>query len=392
MLRWHFLLLVAALAASPARLPAETEVSAHVAPTVERVRVALARAVKWLETHQNPSGRWGSPATNLSDIYAPPPGSQRAFDVASAALALIGLREAQEAGAAVQAEVIDRAQASLIKSYAVRRIRPDTLYNTWALGYGLEALAGEHRRESRPHRKRALADAMRGCVRGLERWSFADGGWGYYNFGAKTRSPSNGTTSFTTATILRALWLAKQEGVSFPKQRLDRAVESVRVCWRPSNAFFYGQDYRLGAGTIGVNKVKGSLARTPCCLHALELFGEPIPASRWQRAFDDLEHYGHFLRIARKYPIPHETWYQNSGYFCLYGYYYAALALDVLPAKQRRLHAGNIARHVVAMQEQDGSVWDYQLFHFHKTYGTGYACTILARALKHLQADPAPSK
>ena len=34
-----------------------------------------------------------------------------------------------------------------------------------------------------------------------------------------------------------------------------------------------------------------------------------------------------WLDIGRKRPIPHESWYQISGYFYLYGHAYAAYSL-----------------------------------------------------------------
>ena len=101
--------------------------------------------------------------------------------------------------------------------------------------------------------------------------------------------------------------------------------------------------------------------------------------ARYTQALDELEKYGHFLRIARKYPRPHETWYSNSGYFCFYGYYYAALLTDDVPAKKAALYRKQIAGHMMKLQERDGSWWDYQLYGYHKAYGTGYVLLTLAK-------------
>ena len=44
-----------------------------------------------------------------------------------------------------------------------------------------------------------------------------------------------------------------------------------------------------------------------------------------------------FLDIARGKPIPHEAYYQNSGYFYFFGHFYAAGVLELLnPAEQVR--------------------------------------------------------
>ena len=348
-------------------------------PAQPDIAQVMTRGVDYLLASQRRDGSWGSPASNLHDIYAPPPGSQRAFQVGSLALALSALIESRDDRPEVGA-AIDRAAAFLLKKYAVRRIRADTLYNTWALGYGLEALARllahERTHQRRPHHVDRLQAAARHCVKLLIRFEFVEGGWGYYNFSERTARPGPGATSFTTATNLVALMMAKAQGIPVPHRLVERSVRVIRRCERPDNSYYYGPDY-IYYGIIGVNKIKGSLARTPTCLAALQIAGSPVTTAKFEKALTDLEKHGHFLRIARKYPIPHETWYQNSGYFCLYGYYYAAMCLAHVPHTTARTHAQHIAGHVAKMQEKDGSFWDYQLFNFHKAYGTGYAVMIL---------------
>ncbi|MGE0191751.1 MAG: hypothetical protein AB7T63_06870 [Planctomycetota bacterium] len=358
---------------------------------VGATRASIERGAGWLGENQNKNGSWGSSASNLWDIYAPPPGSQQAFQTASVALALSGLLENRErlaASAEERARIdeqIERATVWLLDHHAIRRIRADTLYNTWALSYALEAFARLLERKPAPERRAQLREGCERCIDLLERFEFAEGGWGYYNFDAQTRRPGPGATSFTTATALIAMHRAAQQGVSVPERLVERGKRIIRLSWRPDNAFYYSPDHRLAGARMGVNQVKGSLARTPTCLLALELWGEPVPAAKWRKCFEDLEEFGHFLRIARKYPIPHETWYQNSGYFCLYGYYYAAMSLRFLPADVAREHADRIAFHVRGMQEKDGSTWDYQLFQFHKAYGTGYSLLALDEALDVLE-------
>jgi hypothetical protein len=78
-------------------------------------------------------------------------------------------------------------------------------------------------------------------------------------------------------------------------------------------------------------------------------------------------------------PIPHESWYQVSGYFYLYGYAYAAMVAQQLPeADQKRLWP-KLVEQLLKCREPDGSYWDYPLYGFHKAYGTGLALMALAR-------------
>ena len=354
------------------------------------IRASIKRGVAFLLKNQKKSGGWGSPATNLWDIYSPAPGSQRSYMVASSALALSALLKYGGDSKEVRA-AIDRGTAYLVKNYAVRRIRADTLYNTWALAYALEAFARLLDEDLDAEREKAVRKAATGCVAMLRRFKFVEGGWGYYNFEEMTKNPGPGSVCFTTATVLIAMHMASKHGIKISKKLVKGAMRVITMSKRPDNAFVYGL-YLLYYQTAGINKVKGSLGRTPPCLLAMDMWGETVPQRNMQKGLDDLERYGHFLRIARKYPFPHESWYSNSGYFCLYGYYYAAMCLPYVPEPERRAHAARIAKHMRTMQERDGSTWDYQLQNCHKIYGTGFAILTLGMCLDHGLEKRAPTK
>jgi hypothetical protein len=362
-------------ATAPAR-PAPTPETAAEAPDVEG---AIRRAADYLLGAQNRDGSWGTPASNLWDIYAPVPGSYHAFHVASSALALSGLLDSGLAeGDPKVAEAIRRGTEFLLSKHAVRRVSSDTLYNTWAHAYALAAFARLLAREDDEARRGALVEASERAVDLLRRFEFVDGGWGYYDFDVGAARPGPGATSFTTATVLAALAAARAQGVRVPDRMLRRAVKTIRTCEKPDGAFVYSVDLRF-LPHMGVNKVKGSLARTPACLAALRGAGEDVPVARVRQALDELETFGHFLLIARKYPVPHEAWYQNSGYFCFYGYHYATALFEALPEEDRAKERERIARRLVPLQEKDGSFWDYQLYGYHRAYGTGYVLIALSR-------------
>ncbi len=352
----------------------------------------ITKGVGYLVRTQNKDGSWGSPASNLHDIYAPVPGSQQAFQVASSALALAGLLEAGDDSKPVR-RAIERGTAWLVKKHGVRRVAPNTLYNTWAHAYSLATFARLLAREKdATRRKRFLAEAAIDVKR-LLTFEFVEGGWGYYNFGVKAKDPGPGSTAFTTATGLVALRMAADQGVKVPKRLTARGLRAIRMSRKPDNSYIYSLRFRF-APQVNVNQIKGSLARTPACLLATLAWSEDEAEQKrleprfTTKAFEDLETYGHFLLIARKYPRPHETWYQNSGYFCFYGYYYASLLLDHVPAVKRPVYAKQMVGHLAPLQEPDGSFWDYQLFKFHKVYGTGYMLVTLARCRSAMAAAP----
>lgn len=403
---WALLALLAV--AGPAPLAADEPAAAAAAPapaagprtpppvTAAEVEAALRRGVDWLVANQGKDGAWGSPASNLWDIYAPFPGSQQAFQVAASALALLGLMEVNDPRPEA-AQALARGADWLVAHHAVGRPAVDVLYNTWAHAYALEALCGLHARAADPARREVLARAAAAAIDRLDRFQFAEGGWGYYNFDEKTRRPGPGSTSFTTATALLALDCARAQGLQVPARLIPRAVRDIEACRYPDGSFAYGYYIHLHP-RLGVNQVKGSLARSPACLLALRAWARPsaarpVPVTEAdaRKALDDLEREAHFLFIARKYPMPHEAWYQNSGYFCFYGYYYASQLVALLPEAERARQREAIARRLVAVQEKDGSWWDYQLFGFHKAYGTGYVLAALARTRAPAPAVPAAS-
>lgn len=359
-------------------------------PAPRSLDETIAKGVDFLVQTQNPDGSWGSPASNLHDIYAPVPGSQQAFQVASSALALSALLEVGGSGDEVT-KAIERGTAWLVKNHGVRRVAPNTLYNTWAHAYSLGAFARLIERETDEKRKARFRTEAALDVKRLATFEFVEGGWGYYNFGVQGKDPGPGSTAFTTATGLVALHMAAKQGVEVPRRLVERGLKVIRDSRKPDNSYIYSLRFRY-APQVDVNQIKGSLARTPACLEATLRWSEDEAEQRrlvprfTTKAFEDLETYGHFLLIARKYPRPHETWYQNSGYFVFYGYYYASLLLDDVPVEKARVYAKQIAGHLAPLQEPDGSFWDYQLFKFHKFYGTGYVLMTLGRCREAMAA------
>ncbi len=376
-----FVGLVVLIFASPAAARSPTEA------TPGATEAAMRRGVAYLLADQNEDGSWGSPAPTLHvDIYAPNKGAFDGYQVASSALALSALIEVGGDASRVQA-AIRKGTAWLLEHHQAKRATADVIYNVWAHAYALETFARLLDRETDAGQRAALLQAAQEAVKLLERYEYVDGGWGYYDFSIGTQHPSHGhANSFTTATALVGLTMVEAHGVEVPQRLLRRARRLINASRLPDGAYSYSFNFHFRA-PWGVNKKKGSLARTPACLAALTRAGDAVPTRRIVAALDDLERFGHYLRIARKYPRPHETWFQNSGYFCFYGYYYASDLFDDVPAAKAREHAQNIASHLVPLQEKDGSWWDYQLYTYHKPYGTGYVLLTLARCLDVLERD-----
>ena len=348
----------------------------------EAIEGAIDRGVEYLVGSQKADGSWGSPApTFVCDVWSPVPSCFETYELAVTGMAVSALLEVGDDRAGV-AEAIRRGADHLLGHHPAHRVEPGHLYNVWAHTYVLEAFARLMAHETDEERHSLYRRGAEVELERLIRYEYVDGGWGYYDFDQQTARPSRGSTSFMTAAVLVALRMAADEGVEVPPRLIRRAMVIMEHSRGIDDSFAYSYRSPLSPhdpSRLGVSHKKGSLARTPACLLAMDQWGHSIEPDAFQRALDDLEEHGHFLLIARKYPFPHEAWYQNSGYFCFYGYYYAAMVAERFSHRARRTACEQIASHLLPLQETDGSWWDYQLFGYHKAYGTAYVLMALGR-------------
>jgi hypothetical protein len=385
-----------ALALALAQAPAPQQAADHPCTQVGREE-ALAGALAWLVAAQNPDGSWGShrsprPIEVLADV----PGSHDAFRIAVTGLCVMALEHGPPpvaGGAAAR----DRGVDALLAGWDVKRPNGLEHYTVWAFGYGLQAL-GEHLlAHPDDSRAPAIRAACAAIVAKLGRYQALDGGWGYLSLDdVPTFQPSFTSMSFTTATVLVGLERARAAGVAVPDEMLRRAVDSIARCETPEHGFTYGELWRMNPG-MGVNRLKGAACRGPALYEALELFARaprhgdgPVA---WRAALAALlEDHARFQIAGLRRPIPHESHYQISGYFYLYGHYYAALLLRRLPAADRARFAPTLDRAVMVCRQPDGSFWDYPLYSYHAAYGTAFAALTLALTAPDApDAAPAPA-
>jgi squalene cyclase len=346
-------------------------------PNVSDVaREAALRGIGHLLKTQEKNGSWGRGETiRPVEILADIPGSHHAFRVGTTALCVMALARSSLRAEECR-EAHDRALAYLLDNFLVRRPNGMEMYNVWSYGYGLRAFAEELARNPEPALAERLRDASRKIIEKLEVYQTPDGGWGYYDFDAHTRNPSDSSMSFTTATILVSLHLLEKQGIEVPQPLLDRALKSLKRCRLESGAYVYGPyaQYRLQAG---FNKVKGSLGRTQACNLALWSYGEGVSEDDLRAGMENFFRYHHFMDIGRKRPWPHEAWYYTSGYYFYYGHYYTGLVLDLLPEADRARWRPALEKLLLDRQEPDGSWWDFPFYGYHKPYGTAYALLVL---------------
>jgi hypothetical protein len=355
------------------------------------ITAAIERGVAFLLKDQNSDGSWGTPERTKDLNIMAGIGSHHAFRTAVTSLCVSGLIEVSAGKnslpdpAAVRG-AIDRGEEFLFRELPlVRRDDPMLIYNIWAHAYGIQALVRMHGRLPDDAARRArIAELIRGQYDRLTRYEAAEGGWGYYDFGAGTQRPNSDSCSFVNATVLVAFHEAKQIGVSPPEKLVRRGVEGIIQQRNPDFSYLYGLYLRY-TPMMGINRPGGSLGRSQACNVALRLWGDAKTTDAvltdW---LDRLIVRNGWLDMGRKRPIPHESHFMVAGYFYYYGHYYSTLCVEQLPTVERAFYQDHLARILLSHQERDGSWWDYPLYNYHQQYGTAFVLMSLEHCRKRL--------
>jgi hypothetical protein len=347
----------------------------------EAIEGAIDRGVAFLVERQNKNGSWGGPhLIGGVELYMPVPGAHQAFRAATTSLCISALIETGKKDPAVAA-AIDRGETWLLANLPhVRRATEDTLYNSWAHAYSIQALVRLHQRHAGDAKRQAeLRRHIQAQIGMLGRYECVDGGWCYYDFEAHTQRPSGSTISFVTGTVLVALHEAKPLGVEIPKAMLDRAMASILRQRKPDFSYCYGEYLKL-LPQHPVNLPAGSLGRSQVCNLAMRLWGDKAITEEVLKVWlDRLYARNGWLDFGRHRPIPHESHFKVAAYFFFYGHYYAALVTEQLPEALRPVYRDHLAAILLPLQGKDGSWWDYPVFDYHQQYGTAFAIMSLVR-------------
>ncbi len=372
-------LLTIALLFSVAAVEAQPNLAVET-PPAGRVSIAeaLRRGTEFLVEGQNADGSFGHHTSGRTyEILADVPGSHKAFRVATTALCFLALEAQPQRNEKID-KARKRALAYLLKHVRVKRANPVEMYNIWAFGYGLRALAAALKSGEYEDQRPQLLRRANSIVEALKLYQVPDGGWTYYDFDVGSYHPSGSSMSFTTATVLIAIHEAQEQGITVPEPMVRRAVRSIERCRKKNGSYLYGTYLRY-APKLGVNEPKGSSMRCSTCNLALKLHGADVSQADFSQGIEYLIDHHRFAIAGLRRPIPHESWYQVSGYFYLYGHQYAALCLDYVPAEKAKEYWPPLAQAILKARQQDGSFWDYPLYGYHKYYGTGYAVLSLAQ-------------
>jgi len=346
------------------------------------IQRSLDKGCDFLLERQNPDGSWGSARqTKGLNIFAPVPGSHRAFRLAVTALSISALLEIKKEDQNYSKCITKAEKYLLEKLPQLRRASPMALYNVWSHSYGLQALHRMHELSSTSQRKAEIEDVMVQQIKMLQTYESIDGGWGYYDFNAQTKQPSGSSISFVNATGLVALKDAQSSGVEVPDKLVSRALSAIKRQRLPDHSYLYGE-YLKYRPRSGINRPAGSLGRSHACNYALQIWGEEsVTDDVHKLCLDRLIKRNGWLDVARKRPIPHESWFAVAGYFFYYGHLYAAFCVENLSPQERPKYQKSLSKILVPLQEKDGSWWDFPFYDYHQQYGTAMALLSLKRCL-----------
>ena len=355
------------------------------APTADDVRIAIQRGIDYLLRDQNSNGSWGGPQDSITTWSGPMwsnPETHRVWKVATTGLCAAALLEVGTSDAAAAAA--DRAVAYLVGNADVKRPSEWDTMNSWAYIYGLQGLVtayGNPRYAESPLREQ-IACAVPKYLENLARFQSINGGWGYLEFDApRTRRPQ-WATSFMTAAAVVAMTEARRQGFDVDPQVLDRAVRVINHCRLPNGGYTYRVRMVPNLRAEYIDRVKGSLSRIQVCQAALLMADRDVPLDDRKIGLAHFFRDHKFLDIAMHKPVPHEAYYYNSGYFYLFGHYYAALVIERLPPADRSIWWPKLRHEIIKVQQKDGSIWDYDMHRYDKPYGIAFGLMALGRSLR----------
>jgi hypothetical protein len=368
--------------------PPQTAAVREYASTAERI---IHSGLEFLIATQTQKGTWGSPQDPMIyDRFWSNPETHRAWQYAVTSLVCISLMQVEDNPRAASA--LNAGLDFVVNAPPILRVSDWDTDNTWAYVYGLAALTQAAQIEQLCADGKGVGIGVRGRIllQQLCAYQSPNGGWGYYDDEATTSPPQWGT-SFMTGVVVLALLDAQKLGWEIDSKVIPAAVAALNRCRLPDGSYTYSVNAipTLSTGT-GINRVRGSLSRMQVCNLALYRaaaagYAAEMSTEQLRQGLGLLFQEHHYLDIARGRPNPHEAYHLNSGYFYLFGHYYAGQVLAELDAAAVQRYYGALVLEVAKTQATDGSMIDFFMNDYGRPYGAAFGIGALLEAKKSLK-------
>lgn len=347
--------------------------------------------LEFLIATQTVKGTWGGPQNPMIyDGFWSNPEAHRAWQYAVTSLVCLSLMQVENNPRAASA--LNAGLDFVVNAPPILRVSDWDTDNTWAYVYGLAALTQAAQTAHLTADGKGVGIGVRGRIllQQLCAYQSPNGGWGYYDDEATTSPPQWGT-SFMTGVAVLALLDAQKLGWEMDSRVIPAAVAALNRCRLADGSFSYSVEAipTLSTGT-GIDRIRGSLSRIQVCNLALFRaaaagYATQMSSAQLREGLGFLFQEHHYLDIARGRPNPHEAFHLNSGYFYLFGHYYAGQVLAELDAAAVERYYGALVQEVAKTQAPDGSMIDFFMNDYGRPYGVAFGIGALLEANKSLK-------
>jgi len=231
----------------------------------------------------------------------------------------------------------------------------------WGHTYALQFLLEMRKRDIVPEGiERDVDKRVRWLVKALlETQIEGTGGWNYARRGRQTTA-----SPFMTAPTIIALWEARRQGEKVPQRELDKALDALESCRTEEGVIAYNSGG-------GMPKLPGAIARTPVTESVLYA-ADRTSLEEIESSIESFFEHWNELEVRRKQTGTHIPPYGVAPYYFYYGHYYASVAIEMLPEKERPKWRTKYLETLISVREDSGG-WNDRVFPRSEAFGTSMA-------------------
>jgi len=275
-------------------------------------------------------------------------------------------------------DAVERAAGFVVRSVDHPLMSHENIVGTydvrgWGYTYGLTFLLHLQRRDLVPDAvsKDQIDHAVRFFIKGIEATEIPQsGGWNYARRGGFDQPGP--MSPFMTAPTLLALYEAKRQGYDVDAALVERALDALERARLDSGAYVYSGTARRVNDRA---KVPGAIGRMAAAELALRLAGRSSAADL-RGAVDAFIVHWEWLDKRRAQHGTHVAPYGIAPYYFYFAHYYAAMAVEALPAQDRDEYRRRVRELIFDVRLEDGT-WNDRVFKRSANYGTAMAMMTL---------------